>query len=76
MVIVHKRGIRVPKSHNLFFISMGGVFGFGLCLFFFAFSWLGGDNYVALLGGEWTLYVLLVGLVASVVAAFVTSPDE
>jgi hypothetical protein len=76
MVIGHQRGIRAPKSRNLFFVSLGGVFGFCMCLFVFAFSWIGGDDYVAQLGGAWTLCVLLGGLVVSVGAAFVTSPDD
>jgi hypothetical protein len=76
MVTGHQHGTRVPKSHNLFLVSLGGVFGVCMCLFVFAFSWIGGDDYVAQLGGAWTLGVLLVGLVASVGAAFVTSPDD
>jgi hypothetical protein len=71
-----KSGIRVPKSHNLFLISIGGIVGFGMSLFFYSFSWLGGDHFVDLLGGDLTLYILVGGLVASVAATFVTCPPE
>lgn len=76
MLIEHKRGFRVPKGPNLFLLSIGGIVGFGMCLFFYALSWLGGDAYVDCLGGDATLYVLLGGLVVSIVASFVTCPDE
>jgi hypothetical protein len=76
MATIRKRGTQAHKGPNLFLLSIGGIVGFGMCLFFFSFSWLGGDNYVDLLGGDVTLYILVGGFIGSIVASFVTCPDE
>jgi hypothetical protein len=76
MHAIHLSDLHVHTNPNWFVVSVGGIVGFGICLFAFVISLMGGDEFIQSLGGYLTLTILVVGLIASIVATFVTMPEE
>jgi hypothetical protein len=76
MHAIHLSDLHVRTSPNWFLVSVGGIVAFGICLFTFAISFLGGEEFIDSLGGYVTLTILILGLIVSVVASIATHPDE
>ncbi len=67
----------MPKSHGLFYTAIGALGCFAFALLTFVVAWFGGGREVAnQLGGQVTLGILLIGLVASAVFAALTNPKD
>lgn len=76
MHAIHLSDLHVNTNPNWFVVSVGGIVGFGICLFTFVVSLLGGDEFIASLGGYLTFTILIVGFIGSIVATLVTMPEE
>jgi ABC-type Na+ efflux pump permease subunit len=67
----------VPRSSNLFFVSIGALGIFAFALLTFVVAWFGGGRELATqLGGQVTLAVLVIGVVVSAVFSVITNPKE
>jgi ABC-type phosphate transport system permease subunit len=74
---IHFDELHVPKSHGLFYGSIGALALFAFGLLTFLVAWFGGGRDVtSQLGGQVTLAVLLIGTVASAVLAALTNPKD
>lgn len=74
---IHIHDFHVPKSSNLFALSIGEIVLFALALFFFLISWaVGGDEFKDSIGGNLILAGLLSGLAIGVVLCRLTKPSN
>jgi hypothetical protein len=77
MHAIHLKGVHVAKGPNLFAFSVGEVVWTCLALFFFLVSWaVGGDGFKDSLGGDYTLVILLLGVLIGAVLAALTRPKS
>jgi hypothetical protein len=69
--------VHIPKGPNLFALSVGEVVWFSIAIIFFVISWMvGGDDFVASIGGNMGLAALLAGLAIGAVLCAVTRPKS
>ena len=74
---IHLHEVHLPKGPNLFILSVGEVVWFSLALFFFLVSWMvGGDDFQASIGGNYSLVGLLAGLAVGATFCAITRPDK
>ncbi len=74
---IHFDEIHVPKSHGLFYVSVGALACFAFALLTFVVAWFGGGrDLAAQLGGQVTLGVLLIGTLVAAVFAALTNPKD
>jgi hypothetical protein len=74
---IHFDELHVPKSHGLFYGSVGALALFAFGLLTFLVAWFGGGREMAdQLGGQLTLGVLLIGTVVSAIFAALTNPKD
>jgi len=67
----------VPRSSNLFFVSIGALGVFAFALLTFVVAWFGGGREFAnQMGGQVTLAVLVIGVVVSAVFSVITNPKD
>lgn len=62
---IHLFQFRLRKTPNLHVLAIGAIVGFGIALLTFLISYIGGEQYIRNLGGNFTLGVLVAGLAAS-----------
>lgn len=73
----HLREIHVIKGPNLFAFSVAEAVLCCIALFFFLVSWgVGGDAMVESLGGNFSLAILLAGIVIGGVLGMLTRPKS
>lgn len=74
---IHLHDVHMPKGPNLFALSVGEVVWFSIAVFFFLISWMvGGDDFVASIGGSTSLAALMAGLVVGAILCNLTKPEK
>jgi hypothetical protein len=74
---LHIHDVHVPKGPNLFALSVGEVVWFSLAIFFFLLSWfVGGDEFMASIGGNIGLAGLVTGLLVGAILCALTRPEK
>lgn len=72
---IQLKDVHVPKGPNLFALSVGEAVVCCIALFFFLVSWgVGGDAMMRSIGGNYSLAILLVGIVIGGVLGILTRP--
>jgi ABC-type Na+ efflux pump permease subunit len=67
----------VPRTHGLFYVSIGALGCFAFALLTFVVAWFGGGReFATQLGGQVTLAVLAIGVVVSGIFAVITNPKD
>lgn len=70
-------GSHAPDAPNLFAFSVGEVIWSFIALFFFLVSWaVGGDNFKDSIGGNYSLIILLFGILIGAVLAALSRPHS
>lgn len=74
MPAIHWSDLHVNTNPNWFVVAVGGIAGWGMCLFTMVISLMGGDEFVSSLGGYVTFLIVIAGFIGSIVATIVTMP--
>ena len=74
---IHLKDFHVAQGPNLFAFSVGEVVWSCLGLLFFLVSWVvGGDDFKDSIGGNYSLVILLLGILIGVAFAVQTKPKS
>lgn len=74
---IHLKDVHAIQGPNLFAFSVGEVVWSCLGLLFFLVSWaVGGDDFKDSIGGNYSLVILLVGILIGVAFAVLTKPKS
>lgn len=77
MQSIHLNDFHVAKNPNIFAFSLGVVIWCGIALVFFLVSWaVGGDDFKDSIGGQYSLAILVLGIIIGAVFAALTRPKS